>query len=88
MIINIIVNGGKILNASSQPKRRFGIYVSEQDYLGLTIWQGKTDPQAEILVVQLRRRDGDNWVTVEQFAVYRTANGIYSKLPERRDRST
>jgi hypothetical protein len=76
------------LKAPSQPKGRFGTYVSEQDYLSLTIWQGKTDPQAEVLVVQLSRRDGDNWMTLERFAVYRAANGTYSKLPERRDRST
>jgi len=50
----------------------------------LTIWSGKTDPTAEVIVVQLRRRDGDNWETVGRLAVYRTSNGTYSKLPERR----
>lgn len=46
------------LSSSSQPIGRFYTRINEQDYLGLTIWQGKTDPNAEVLTVQLRRRDG------------------------------
>lgn len=72
------------LTSTSQPKGRFYTRLNEQDYLGLTIWSGKTDPTAEVIVVQLRRRDGDNWETVGRLAVYRTSNGTYSKLPERR----
>ena len=72
------------LTSTSQPKGRFYTRLNEQDYLGLTIWPGKTDPTAEVIVVQLRRRDGDNWETVGRLAVYRTSNGTYSKLPERR----
>jgi hypothetical protein len=67
-----------------QPKARFYTRLSEQDYLGITFWPGKTDPAAEVIVVQLRRRDGDNWETVGRLAVYRASNGTYSKLPERR----
>jgi hypothetical protein len=52
------------LNATSQPKARFYTRLSEQDYLGITVCPGKTDPEAEVVVVQLRRRDGDNWETV------------------------
>jgi hypothetical protein len=51
--------------------------------LGLTIWEGKADPTAEVVVVQLRRRTGDNWETIGRLAVYRTGDGIYSRLPER-----
>ena len=69
--------------SSSQPKGRFYTRLNEQDYLGVTIWPGKTDPAAEVVVVQLRRRDGDNWETVGRLAVYRTSDGTYSKLPER-----
>jgi hypothetical protein len=68
---------------SSQPKARFHTRINETDYLGLTIWPGKTDPNSEVITVQLRRNTGDNWETVKQFAVYRSKDGSYSKLPER-----
>jgi len=73
-----------VLSSTSQPKGRFYTRVNDQDFLGITIWPGKTDPTAEVIVVQLRRRDGDNWETVGRLAVYRTTDGMYSKLPERR----
>jgi hypothetical protein len=73
-----------VLSSTSQPKGRFYTRINEQDFLGITIWRGKTDPTAEVIVVQLRRRDGDNWETVGRLAVYRTSDGAYSKLPERR----
>jgi hypothetical protein len=72
------------LNSTSQPKARFYTRLSEQDYLGISVWPGKTDPTAEVIVVQLRRRDGDDWETVGRLAVYRTSDGAYSQLPERR----
>jgi len=72
------------LNSTSQPKARFYTRLSERDYLGISVWPGKTDPEAEVIVVQLRRRDGDDWETVGRLAVYRTSDGAYSKLPERR----
>lgn len=67
----------------SEPKGRFYTRLDEQDFLGVTIWRGKTDPEAEVIVVQLRRRDGDDWETVGRLAVYRSSDGRYSKLPER-----
>ena len=72
------------LTSTSQPKARFYTRLNEQDYLGITVWPGKTDPTAEVVVVQLRRRNGDNWETVGRLAVYRMSNGTYSKLPERK----
>ena len=71
------------MNTTSQPKARFYNRVGENDFLGLTVWRGKTDPEAEVIVVQIRRRNGDNWETVGRLAVYRTPDGVYSKLPER-----
>ena len=70
--------------SASQPKGRFYTRLREQDYLHLTIWAGKKDPTAEVVVAQLRRRDGDNWETVGRLAVYRTPDGTYSELPERK----
>jgi hypothetical protein len=72
------------LSSTSQPKARFYTRLGERDYLGISVWPGKTDPEAEVIVVQLRRRDGDDWETVGRLAVYRTSDGTYSKLPERR----
>jgi len=69
----------------SQPKARFYTRINEQDYLGLTVWPGKSDPSAEVVTVQLRRRDGENWETIGRLAVYRTPAGSYSKLPERKE---
>ena len=69
----------------SQPKARFYTRINEQDYLGLTVWSGKSDPAAEVVSIQLRRRDGENWETIGRLAVYRTPDGSYSKLPERKE---
>jgi hypothetical protein len=73
------------LTQSSQPKARFYTRVSEQDFLGLTVWRGKTDPAAEVIVVQIRRRGEDDWETIGRLAVYRSPEGTYSKLPERQE---
>jgi hypothetical protein len=75
--------GEKNLTPPSQPKARFYTRINEQDYLGITVWPGKADPSAEVITLQLRRRDGDNWETVGRLAVYRSPDGTYSKLPER-----
>ena len=72
------------LSQTSQPKARFYTRVNEQDYLGITVWRGKADPTAEVIAVQIRRRKGDEWETVGRLAVYRTSDGTYSKLPERK----
>ncbi len=74
----------KKLSSTSQPKARFYSPLDERDFLGLTVWAGKTDPSAEVIAVQVRRRDGDHWETIGRLAVYRTSDGIYSKLPERK----
>jgi hypothetical protein len=68
---------------SSQPKARFYTRISENDYLNIAVWPGKSDPSAEVISIQLRRRDGENWETVGRLAVYRAADGSYSQLPER-----
>jgi len=69
----------------SKPKARFYTRINEQDYLGVTVWPGKADPSAEVIAIQLRRRDGENWETVGRLAVYRSPDGNYSKLPERKE---
>ncbi|MCJ7613351.1 hypothetical protein MUO71_01100 [Candidatus Bathyarchaeota archaeon] len=69
--------------SSSQPKARFHIRINEQDYLNLTVWPGKADPAAKVIVAQLRRNVGENWETVGRLAVYRSPDGSYSKLPDK-----
>jgi len=73
-----------VLSPTSRPKGRFYTRIDEQDFLGITIWPGKTDPTAEVIVAQLTWRDGDNWEPVGRLAVYRTSDGMYSTRPERR----
>lgn len=71
------------MSSTSQVRARFYTRVNENDFLGLTVWPGKSDPEAEVIVVQIRRREEDTWETVGRLAVYRSSNGTYSKLPER-----
>lgn len=76
------------LSSRSHPKGRFSTRLDEQNFLNLAVWPGKTDPSAEVIVVQLRRKIGDDWETVGRLAVYRSSDGTYSKLPERRQSET
>ena len=49
----------------------------------MSIWPGKKDPTAEVLTIQIRRMENEEWVTAGILAVYRTSDGTYSQLPER-----
>ena len=64
-------------------KARFSTRLPDGDFLGITVWPGKSDPNAEVLTVQVRRQTGDNWETVGKLAIYRTPDGKYSLLPEK-----
>jgi len=64
-------------------KARFSTRLPSGDFLGVTVWPGKSDPTAEVVTVQVRRQTGDAWETVGRIALYRTADGKYSLLPER-----
>lgn len=66
-----------------QPKARFLTRMPNGDYLALTVWPGKSDPDAEVLTVQVRHPSNQGWETVSRLAVYRTADGGYSQLPDR-----
>jgi len=72
------------LSSKPQPIARFYTRINDRDFLGITVWQGKTDPSAEIIVAQVRRRSGDNWETVGRLALYRARDGTYSRLPDKR----
>ena len=72
------------MSVPSHPKAGFRNRLDNGDFLSLTIWAGKSDPKAEVITVQIRRLNGDVWETVGRLAAYRTADGNYSQLPERR----
>ncbi len=65
------------------PKARFSTKLPNGDFLGITIWAGKSDPAAEVVTVQIRHPTGDGWETTARIALYRTSDGKYSLLPER-----
>ncbi|MCJ7634978.1 hypothetical protein MUP77_21635 [Candidatus Bathyarchaeota archaeon] len=67
----------------SHPKAHFSSRLQSGDYLSFSIWPGKKDPKAEVLTIQIRRSNSGVWETVESLAIYRTATGDYSQLPER-----
>ncbi len=71
------------MSAPSHPKAGFRNRLDNGDFLSLTVWAGKSDPNAEVITVQIRRLNGDVWETVGRLAAYRTADGNYSQLPER-----
>lgn len=69
--------------SKSYPKFKFSNRLPDGDYLTLSVWPGKKDPTAEVLTIQIRRMEGDEWMTAGRLAVYRTQDGTYSQLPER-----
>jgi len=72
------------VSVRSQPKASMRTRLPNGDFLTLTVWLGKSDPTAEVITVQIRHLSGDRWETVGRLAAYRTADGNYSQLPERR----
>lgn len=72
------------MSVRSQPKASMRTRLPNGDFLTLSVWPGKSDPTAEVITVQIRHLSGDRWETIGRLAAYRTANGIYSQLPERR----
>ena len=72
------------MSVRSQPKASMRTRLPNGDFLTLTVWPGKSDPTAEVITVQIRHLSGDRWETVGRLAAYRTADGRYSQLPERR----
>ncbi len=69
-------------------KARYSTRLPNGDFLGVTVWPGKSDPNAEVVTIQVRRQTGEEWETVGRIAIYRTPDGRYSLLPERQVPST
>ena len=70
------------MSEKTRPKFSVSKKLGGGEFLNLAVWPGKSDPEAEVLSVQLRRFDGD-WKTLARVALYRTKDGTYSELPER-----
>jgi len=76
------------MSGKAQPKARFSVKLPNGDFLTLAIWPGKSDPTAEVMNIQIRHPGDTEWETTGRLAVYRTADGRYSQLPERRQPPT
>jgi len=75
------------MSSKIQPKARFSVRLQNGDFLTLAIWPGKSDPTAEVINIQIRHPGDEGWETTGRLAVYRTADGLYTQLPERRQMS-
>jgi len=70
------------MSEKSRPKYSFSKRLEGGEFLDMAGWPGKSNPEDEVLSVQLRKFDG-SWKTVARLALYRTKDGTYSELPER-----
>jgi hypothetical protein len=69
----------------NQPKARFSARLPSGEFLNLSVWQGKSDPKSEIIRAEVRGLSKQQeWQTVARIALFRTSDGRYSQLPDRR----
>lgn len=68
-------------------KGRFYARLPDGDFLNMTIWRGRSVPNSEVIVVQVRRPKNGDWTTLCRLAVFRTPEGRYKQLPERHNLS-
>jgi hypothetical protein len=78
----IAIERASAMSEKNRPKYSFRKKVDGGEFLTVAVWRGKSNPEDEILSVQLRKFDGD-WRTLGKLALYRTKDGAYSELPER-----
>jgi hypothetical protein len=71
------------MSEHQKPKAKFSAKLPNGDFLGFTVWHTKTDPNGEVLSIQVRRQIGVTWETIAKLAVYRGSDGRYALLPER-----
>jgi hypothetical protein len=70
------------MSEKTRPKFSFSKKLGGGEFLNVAVWPGKSDPENEVVSVQLRKFDGD-WKTLGRMALYRTKEGAYSELPEK-----
>ena len=75
-----------MIAVSKPPKASYRVRLPDGDFLTFASFETKKDPNAEVITVQLRRLEGDDWKTVEQITVYRAPDGTYSRLRGRQEK--
>ena len=70
------------MSEKSRPKCSFSKRLEGGEFLDVAVWPGRSNPEDEVVSVQLRKFDG-SWKTMARLALYRTKDGTYSELPER-----
>jgi len=70
------------MSEKSRPRHSFSKRLEDGEFLNVAVWPGRSNPEDEVVSVQLRKFDG-TWKTVARLALYRTKDGAYSELPER-----
>jgi len=75
------------MSEKTRPKFSFSKKLGGGEFLNVAVWPGRSNPEDEVVSVQLRMFDG-NWKTLGRLALYRTREGTYSELPERASAQT
>ena len=70
------------MNEKNRPKFSLSKKLGGGEFLNVAVWPGRSNPQDEVVSVQLRKFDGD-WKALGRLALYRTREGAYSELPEK-----
>ena len=75
------------MSEKSRPKFSFSKKLGGGEFLNVAVGPGRSNPEEEVVSVQLRKFDGD-WKTLGRIALYRAKDGTYSELPERTSSQT
>jgi hypothetical protein len=75
------------MSEKSPPRYRFSKKLGGGEFLNIVIWPGMSNPEDEVVSVQLRKFDAA-WKTVTRISLYRTKEGAYSELQERGSKQT
>jgi len=70
------------MSEKNRPKYSFSRRLAEGEFLNVAVWPGRSNPQDEVVTVQVRKFDSD-WKTVARIGLFRTSAGVYSEPPER-----
>jgi ribonuclease HI len=75
-------NSDRVNQNSGGPKGSFRIRLADGKILSVAVFPTKKDPNAEVISVRIQKDETENWEVVGKMAVYRSADGNYSKLPD------
>jgi len=65
-------------------KGRFYAQLPDGNFLSVTVWPSKNTPNSDVIVTEIRKPLEKGWETVTRLAIFRTPEGRYVHLPERR----